>query len=52
VMTVPESRFMHANTADKKTGMSLARNANFTTAVTKVIGEYVAIDLPSLRQTI
>jgi Haem-containing dehydratase len=28
VMTVPESRFMHASTADKKTGMSLARNAN------------------------
>lgn len=28
VMIVPESRFMHASTADKKTGMSLARKAN------------------------
>lgn len=27
VMIVPESRFMHASTADKKTGMSLARKA-------------------------
>jgi Haem-containing dehydratase len=27
VMIVPESRFMHASTADKKTGMSLARMA-------------------------
>ena len=26
-MIVPESRFMHASTADKKTGMSLARKA-------------------------